>query len=424
MGTGSNFLIFATYCILSSMAIAKVLPTYIFDGITLYPPFSKIIIYDSSDAKIIDLVSADTSDFEDLLRIDGLLAPGFVNVHCHLELSHLQGQITKYCGLPKFLLEVITRKQLHSEEEIEIATQKMLDSLEFAYATGTRVIGDIVNTTLSLSVKQNYSGGRLGNFRLHNFIELVGFDAYFPEWKKQQFNQVYTDFMRAGLVSSLALHAPYSVGQDLLTQWAKQRQTVSSIHNQETKAENELYLYGKGDFIEFYQQLGIDYHHFCPPSRTSFQHFLPYMASCSQRSIFVHNTFMRLTDMHYFLQQDKTLRDTCFFAICARANEYIEGQLPLPEIFTELREYLVIGTDSLASNTDLSLFKELQFLQTYYNLSSQDLLFWATANGAKALNVEQEYGYLRRGFRPGIVWIHPIGAEGEFLENSQLENLI
>lgn len=404
------------------MAISKILPTYLFDGINLYPPSSKILIYDSTDGKIIDLLSTVDCSFEDVCYLDGLVAPGLVNAHCHLELSHLEGKIARYCGLPQFLLEVIARRQLHSEAEIIMARQKILQTLELSYQQGVRVIGDIVSTPLSLTVKQEYADN-INDIRLHNFIELIGFDAVWPERKKRQFLQLYEDFNRYGLNASFALHAPYSVGQDLLNQLAFMKPKISTIHNQEAAAENELYLYGRGKFIDFYKQLNLDYKHFQPPACSSFQYFLPYLLNSTERRIFVHNTFMQLSDIQFFLQQSETTRINSFFAICARANEYIEHSLPSSDILQELRDYLVIGTDSLASNTDLSILKEMQFLQAHYNVLTKDLLFWATANGARALGLEREYGYLHKGFSPGIIRIYPVDETGEILPNSILENI-
>lgn len=355
------------------MAISKILATHLFDGTKLYPKLSQVLVYNSASGEIVDLLPR-TEFSEDLPIVEGLIAPGLVNVHCHLELSHLENQITKYCGLPKFLLEVVTRRQVHSEEALALTQEKIFASLQQAYSEGTRVIGDIVNTDLSLPAKLQFMRENPEKLRVHNFVELIGFDRVYPQWKKTQFQTLFNKFSEANLSVSMALHAPYSVSQDLLEYWQSAKSKISTIHNQESRAENSLYLNGSGDFIEFYQQLGIDYQHFQTPNCSSFQYFLPYLFHNSGTRIFVHNTFMQMEDVQFFLQQNSEVRSRGFFAICARANEYIEGVLPNAENLQKLRENLVIGTDSLASNSDLSLLNELLFLKEKYGFSTQDLL--------------------------------------------------
>lgn len=405
------------------MAISKILATHLFDGTKLYPKLSQVLVYNSASGEIVDLLPR-TEFSEDLPIVEGLIAPGLVNVHCHLELSHLENQIAKHCGLPKFLLEVVTRRQVHSEEALALMQEKIFASLQQAYSEGTRVIGDIVNTELSLPAKLQFMRENPHALKLHNFVELIGFDAIWPEWKKQQFVKLYQQFINAGFASSMALHAPYSVSQNLLEYWQSTKPEISTIHSQESAAENALYRDGNGAFINFYQQLGIDYQHFHAPNCSSFQYFLPYLFRNSGTRIFVHNTFMQMEDAQFFLQQNSELRSRGFFAICARANEYIEGVLPSAEVLQKLRENLVIGTDSLASNSDLSLLNELLFLKEKYGFLTRDLLYWACYNGARALGLAEEYGSFRRGAKPGIIRISPVSEEGELLPKSRAESLI
>src|SRR5690349_18084180 len=57
---------------------------------------------------------------DDIYTVKGILTPGFVNCHCHLELSHMQGLIPEKTGMVDFLLSVLGKRN-HPNEEIQSA---------------------------------------------------------------------------------------------------------------------------------------------------------------------------------------------------------------------------------------------------------------------------------------------------------------
>src|SRR5690606_41264058 len=82
---------------------------------------------------------------------DGVLIPGLVNAHCHIELSHMLGKVERGGGLPKFLTQVMKDRAFSEQQilsEIEIADKTM-------FANGIQAVGDHVNTRLSSEVKAN-----------------------------------------------------------------------------------------------------------------------------------------------------------------------------------------------------------------------------------------------------------------------------
>ena len=88
----------------------------------------------------------------------------------------------------------------------------------------------------------------------------------------------------------------------------------------------------------------------------------------------------------------------------------------LPPIRTLKNEecQIVIGTDGLSSNRNLSIISELRTIgDKFPEMNLEDLIRWATINGAKALGEESVYGCISPGKKPGLI----------LLENADLENL-
>ena len=95
-----------------------------------------------------------------------------------------------------------------------------------------------------------------------------------------------------------------------------------------------------------------------------------------------------------------------YFCLCPNANVYISNKLPDINLFVRNQCNIVLGTDSLASNDQLSILEEINTLQKAYpDLSLSEMLKWATSNGAKALKIDDKYGSFEKGKTPGVVLI-------------------
>ena len=93
-------------------------------------------------------------------------------------------------------------------------------------------------------------------------------------------------------------------------------------------------------------------------------------------------------------------------SLCPNANLYIENRLPNINLLLKSGANICIGTDSLASNHQLSVMAELETIHQYYpEIAWEKLLGWATYNGASALQMQQSIGSFEAGKRPGIVQI-------------------
>ena len=219
--------------------------------------------------------------------------------------------------------------------------------------------------------------------------------------------------------NSIVPHAPYSVSGALFRMIADfPGNHLLTIHNQESEAENEFYEAGKGDFLRLYDMLGLDVSFFHGNGKRSLEGILPYFYR-NQSLILVHNVATGAEDLRAVVGGPDL-----FFCLCPNANLYIGGQLPDVGLLQRSGCDIVVGTDSLASNHRLSILEELKTLQRVFPwLSTPALLQWATANGARALQMDAVLGNFSPGKQPGVLLIE--NMDGEKLgEESAVRRLI
>ncbi len=334
---------------------------------------------------------------KEVKHYDGIICPGFVNTHCHLELSHMKGQIPEHTGLVSFLKQVALTRNNFTEEQKVTARHEAFHAMR---NSGVVAVGDICNTsdTLDLRIQDK--------IHFHSFVETMGF----TETPQRQFDYgvaVYHAFdaqqKEEKIVrQSIVPHAPYSVSQQLFHLIDTfDKDALISIHNQECHAEDEYYLTKKGDITDLLQTLGINDSFFYPSGKTSLQTYLQWMSS-THPFIFVHNTYANRADIDIA----QTLLKNVYWCLCPNANKYIENTLPdIPMLMQEC-DTICIGTDSLSSNHQLSVLAELQTIKQHYqNIGWEDLLRWGTYNGAKALQMDDTIGSIENGKKPGLLHI-------------------
>ena len=320
---------------------------------------------------------------------EGVLIPGFINTHCHLELSHMQGKIDTNLGLVKFIEGVMSsRKDDDStiEQAMSLADKKMYDN-------GIQAIGDHVNSAVSAKVKEN------SKILYHTFVEIIGLNDDQVNDKIDEARDIEFNFDPKH--SSITIHAPYSSSKKMLKTFKKSvsEDNIVSIHNQESDEENKLFRYKTGDFLGFYEKIGYPIENFKAQARNSIQTYLTSLPT-SNRTILVHNTFTSLKDLDFVRRMGKQV----VLCLCPKANLYIENTLPKVNVFVQEEFEIALGTDSLASNDTLSILDELKVLHDKFrDLDFLETIKWATINGAKALGMENTLGSLEVGKKPGLV---------------------
>ncbi len=356
------------------------------------PPLEKGVIVLDKENNIVDVLkNNDGIDEGKIKYYEGSISPGFVNAHCHLELSHLKDKCTKHKGLVHFLQEVVKVRNQFTKEEILTAIEHEDSAM---LKNGIVAVGDICNSTDTIEIKKR------SKIHYHNFIELIGFQPSSATTVFQKGKLIVEEFSSLGLSVSLAPHAPYSVSEELKKLIFKNNSgKITSIHNQECEAENEFFKSGKGDFLSLYKNFGIDISFHQPSDKSSLQTFMNNVEYLKKIAL-VHNTFINEEDIDCVSQHPIEL----FFCLCINANLFIENKLPPIDILLNKNQKIILGTDSLASNHQLSILNEIeQILKNYNSVKLEDALKWATLNGAEFLGIQNRFGSIDIGKKPGLV---------------------
>jgi len=329
------------------------------------------------------------SDQGKIKHYKGIIVPGFVNAHCHLELSHLLGKIPRSTGLVEFLKAIITSRQ----EDKNSVVQSMEEADKQMITNGIVAVGDHSNTSLSRAVKAK------SPIHYHTFLEMIGFDPEQSEKILEDGLKLKQEF--EGLPVSLTPHAPYSVSRDLMRLISKSEVGSGfpiSIHNQESQAENEFFRYKTGEFVKFYKWLDRDISYFKSHSKSSLQSIIPGLPVSLPMQL-VHNTYTSSKDASYVHRINRKV----YWCLCLSANQYIEGTLPKLNNLLYNNQPVTIGTDSLASNDRLCILSEIKTIHAHYPfIDLLELIKWATWNGAEVLGITERYGSIEPGKQPGL----------------------
>lgn len=355
----------------------KLTADWLFDGYRLEK--NKVVVLDETN-RVLDIMD-EAAAGDEIERYTGLLTPGFINCHCHLELSHLKNTIAPKKGLVDFLLSVIRlRKEKDNvqrkTEAITAAEKEMLDN-------GIVAVADIANTTDTLLVKNN------SRIHWHTLVEVLNLWDNNLEQALPKFQGVQQQYEAAGLQATITAHAPYSVSN--ATFKAINEATAGkliSVHNQETAAENELFERGTGKFLEFYQYLNNAASPFPVMRTSSLRTWLPYFTK-GQTILLVHNTFIEEADIIFAKEHAATYGLQLIYCLCPNANNYIEDRLPPIELLVKHECHIVLGTDSYSSNWQLSIAKEIEIIHQHFpSMPLETILQWGTSNGAAAMRLE------------------------------------
>ncbi len=369
----------------------KISADYIFP-ITSEPIKKGVLVIDDN-GRILDLTTRAEHDPGSIAIHQGILVPGFINTHCHLELSHMKGMVDTGTGLIPFIHAVVTMRNI-PEEQILDAIKKADQEM---YNNGIVAVGDISNKLDTVRCKDE------SPIRYYTFVEMFDF------LQNDQAGQHYNNFKAAfdgqshkGLNrKSCVPHAPYTVSPNLfkLIEVTNTEPNLTiSIHNQETPHENALFLEKTGDLLDFFAGFGFSMEHFQPTGKTAIHYALEHM-NPAHRTLFVHNTLTTAED----IRTAHEWSDKVYWATCANANLYIENRMPHYQTFMDNNARMTIGTDSLTSNWQLSVLEEMKTIARYQSyVPFETLLRWATLNGAEALGYEDELGSFDKGKRPGV----------------------
>ena len=348
----------------------------------IYPlhisPIKEGVLQVSDEGKIINIFENRSEVPSDKLEIfEGLLCPGFVNAHCHLELSHLKGIAEKGKGILDFISRVKKRDNFKNEE----IQNSIIQAEEQMIKNGIVAVGDICNTTDTLLQKQK------GNLLYYNFIEIFQINEKKIKETLTSAKVIRNEFRNSGMKATIVPHSPYSVPPKLMEEISNSfdnEDELLTIHIQETNLENQLFKKRDGKLLEWLESI-----HASPEIWKKKNHSTDVLKELRRGKILlVHNTFSKKEDV-----------TDNYYCTCPKTNLYIENSLPNYSIFNP--EKLCVGTDSLASNNSLSILEELKVIQENSDFDLNTLLKIACKNGAEALGLEN-LGTFEKGKIPGV----------------------
>lgn len=381
--------------------------TQIFTGTELLE--DQLVLVTQKDGTIEAMVGIEDAG-DDVQNFEGILTPGFINAHCHLELSHMKGMIPAHTGLQEFVKQIVALRQVEPDaiqEAIVLAEAEMM-------ANGIVAVGDISNTLDTLNQKAKH------NLAYYSFVELYDLDPTRAADKILAGLEIQKQFQENCVRASLVPHAPYSVTNELWHLLSVHFGIHSiSIHNQETPDENDFFKTKTGSFLGMYERTKVNLDFFEATGLSSLQSILPIFKK-AHHGILVHNSFTSAED----IKAVHAAMSNAFWCLCPNANQYIEQTMPPVELLRSQKANIVIGTDSYASNWSLSVLDELKTIQQHHpEIQLSEMLSWATINGAQALQMDKHLGSFELGKKPGVVLINGVDAFNS-LKNARSQRIL
>lgn len=373
----------------------------IFDGYNLIKN-----AYVSVDNKgIIQYVSGENealTEKPDMFFYNGIICPGFVNAHSHLELSSRSKFDGKQRTMSSFIRNI--RDSRHNQQDVNAI--KLQDRLMFE--NGISVVGDISNSQDTLIIKKD------SKIHYHTFVEIFSLDANNAHAIYENAREIRNRFAEAGLVANLTLHSLYSISKELYRLVRDSEQSIISLHFLESLEEFELFSGHQNELFLLMKSIYSEYS--------------PLVNSISQLNELI-NEFQhsKIISVHNVFVENKQLSpDKLVYCICPKSNLFLHNQLPSQSFMRKIADEFTVGTDSMASNDKLCILAELKVLSKEYKfLELLQLLKASTINGAKALNCDSRFGSLEIGKQPGIILIEDVDLSNrQLLESSAIKRLV
>jgi len=323
---------------------------------------------------------------------NGIIVPGFVNCHCHTELSSMHKKTVPHSGLGEFIRRV---RETRTGDE-NMLKKDMAAADKMMYEKGISACGDICNSSISFEIKEK------SPVEYINFLEVFGVD---PAKADRRISEVLELKKKADTWSSrsyIVPHSFYSMSSKLLEKVMQlaSGNEVHSIHFMESEQEKIFLEKAEGGLMESYSAMGIDRDMLLGRVTDHLSGLRDYI-SPGGKLLLVHNTYAGKKEISAAME-----RGSCFFCLCPGSNLFIGNTLPPVSTLREMGADIVLGTDSLASNNSLDILGEMKIISSEFpSVPLEEMVGWATINGARALGVDKDYGSIEKGKKPGLVLI-------------------
>lgn len=347
----------------------------------------------------------------------GAMVPGFVNAHCHVELSHLHKKFRKGTGMAGFIDQI---NELRDWAGREVKQQLVKEWMDKMWNDGVSAMADISNDDSSFDVKKSH------DMYTRTFLEVFGSEPEMCEGVMKDVAALKAVADEAGIDAAPTPHSCYTMSPQLLSASAASglESGFLSYHSQESQEEEDLLISGSGAMYENRKRSGMS----TPPvtGESSLKYFLDRLAAVKpapydEHILLVHNVCLQQSDIDAVRQT----MNNAYFAICPLSNIFIHDALPPIELMRKNGLAIALGTDSLSSNDDLDMMKELVCLrENFPQVPMNELFTWASLNGARFLGKDDVLGSIAAGKRPGIVHVSEIDADGCITAESRSRRIV
>jgi len=328
---------------------------------------------------------------------DCIIVPGLVNAHTHLEFSDLDAPLPGHAGLPAWIAQVVALRRTRPSGGGPATAHAVRAGLAECAAAGVTAIGEIATT---LPAREAFTTGP----RVRVFREALGLSTPTTEAALAALRRDLGQLDAAGAAAGVSPHAPYSVAAPLgraLLEMARTLRVPAAMHLAESLAEAELVAAGTGDFRTLLESLGA-WPATAPPRLLSAADWISLLAR-GPRGLVVHGTFLDDDALARLARH----RDRLAVVVCPRTTRLLSGALPPLARFRATGARIALGTDSRASNPDLSVLAECRALVDGGLVSPAEALRMATVDGAWALGFERCAGALAPGHPADLVILRP-----------------
>ena len=383
------------------MAIKRVTAEYVYTSGPAGVIRNGYVDFDESDGTILGV--GECAPGEEIAP--GAVTPGFVNGHCHIELSHLHGKFRKGTGMAGFIDQINELRDWAGRDEKVRLTKLWMDKM---WAAGVSAMADISNDDSSFEVKRSH------DMYTRTFLEVFGSEPHMCEGVMADVTALNAAADQAGIDAAPTPHSCYTMSPELLSASAAAglAKGFLSYHSQESQEEEDLLRTGSGAMYENRKRSGMS----TPPvtGESSLKYFIQRLAAAApapydQHMLLVHNVCLSQED----IEAAKKVMNNVYWTVCPLSNIFIHNALPPIPLMRANGLDIMLGTDSLSSNDDLDMVKEMVCLhQNFPEVPMAEVLTWATLNGARFLKKDGVMGSLEAGKKPGIVRISNIDENG------------
>lgn len=394
----------------------RIAAEYVYTLDSFEPLRNGFVEYDQ-DGTVTGVGVCEDPSSEEVFYKGGAIVPGFVNAHCHIELSHLQGKFSKKTGMAGFIDQINALRDSSDRESRMICVRKWMDSL---WNQGVSAMADISNGDESFLAKAS------SPMYTRTFLEVFGSEPEDCQTVMSSVLELQKKAVKMGLDAAPTPHSCYTMSPELLTASSAVglESGYLSYHSQESDEEEQMMMSGSGALYENRKRLGMS----TPPvaGRPSFFYFLDRLekvhpAPFMEHILLVHE--VRMTED--VADAVQSFMKNAYVALCPMSNLFIHDALPPVELMRRKGIRLTIGTDSLSSNDTLDYIREMYCLQSSFpDVSTGEILTWACRNGAEFLGKDDSLGSISPGMKPGLVLIGNMGQDGKLSSGSFSERIV